>query len=353
MGRLAVYKFAYLLSIIFTFLILGLSVFAYFAGRIDPESNMFAAYIAFGKPILVIINILLFFYWLVRFRYWVWIPLLGLLINYGYITSMYQVYNSTKYANDTQLKIVTYNVHSFGGEITGFSAKEFADILNKEGVDVLCFQEYRGNGDFTTKDLYNTYSKNFPYSYLPEGRAQAIYSRYPIKQSQIIEFPNTNNGAIWTDIDVKGMTIRVINVHMQTTNLDRMRSKAAQAREVGDEEKENQIYTQFTDNMEANIIQRAKQAKDIASLVNATETPVILCGDFNDTPGTFTYETLKGNLQDGFLSAGEGYGATYRGLHNLLRIDYLFHSPSLLALKYGTMSYDMSDHNPVYLEVGL
>ena len=68
-----------------------------------------------------------------------------------------------------------------------------------------------------------------------------IYSRYPIKQSQIIEFPNTNNGAIWTDIDVKGMTIRVINVHMQTTNLDRMRSKAAQAREVGDEEKENQI----------------------------------------------------------------------------------------------------------------
>ena len=133
---------------------------------------------------------------------------------------------------------------------------------------------------------------------------------------------------------------------MQTTNLDRMRSKAAQAREVGAEEKENQIYTQFTDNMEANIIQRAKQAKDIASLVNATETPVILCGDFNDTPGTFTYETLKGNLQDGFLS-------TYRGLHNLLRIDYLFHSPSLLALKYGTMSYDMSDHNPVYLEVGL
>lgn len=49
MGRLAVYKFAYLLSIIFTFLILGLSVFAYFAGRIDPESNMFAAYIAWGN----------------------------------------------------------------------------------------------------------------------------------------------------------------------------------------------------------------------------------------------------------------------------------------------------------------
>ena len=89
MGRLAVYKFAYLLSIIFTLLILGLSVFAYFAGRIDPESNMFAAYIAFGKPILVIINILLFFYLLVRFMYWLCILLLCLLIYFGYISSIY------------------------------------------------------------------------------------------------------------------------------------------------------------------------------------------------------------------------------------------------------------------------
>ena len=93
---------------------------------------------------------------------------------------------SNQMLNITQLKIVTYNVHSFGGEITGFSAKEFADILNKEGVDVLCFQEYRGNGDFTTKDLYNTYSKNFPYSYLPEGRAHPQTHRQTSKPLNII-----------------------------------------------------------------------------------------------------------------------------------------------------------------------
>ena len=39
---------------------------------------------------------------------------------------------------------------------------------------------------------------------------------------------------IWADLDVKGMTIRIINVHMQTTNFDRMRSKAAQARGAQD-----------------------------------------------------------------------------------------------------------------------
>ena len=53
MGRLAVYKFAYFLSILFTIFILGLSIFAYFSGKINPVENMFAAYVALSKPILV------------------------------------------------------------------------------------------------------------------------------------------------------------------------------------------------------------------------------------------------------------------------------------------------------------
>ena len=300
MGRLAVYKFAYFLSILFTIFILGLSIFAYFSGKINPVENMFAAYVALSKPILVVVNTILFTYWLIRLRYWLWIPLTGLMVNYEYITSMYQIYNPTKYANENRLKIVTYNVHSFGNEITGFSAKEFAEMMNKEETDVLCFQEYRGNGDFTEQDLQNTYAKTFPYSFIPEGLSQAIYSRYPIKQSQTIEFPNTNNGAIWADLDVKGMTIRIINVHMQTTNFDRMRSKAAQARGAQDEEQERAIYLDYSDNFRENTVRRAGQAEQISSLINATEYPLIVCGDFNDPPGTFTYETLKSGLKDGF-----------------------------------------------------
>ena len=353
MGRLAVFKLAYFLYILFTLFVFGLSAFAVFSGKLNPAENMFAAYIALCKPILIGINAVLFVYWLIRFRYWLWVPLTGLAINYGYISSMYQVFNSTKYGNDNELKVLTYNVHSFGGEITGFSAKEFAEIINKENVDVVCFQEYSGNGDFTNQDLYDTYSKTFPYSYIPEGQSQAIYSRYPIKQSQTVEFAHTNNGAIWVDINIKGVTVRVVNVHMQTTSFDRMRSKAAKARGANNEEAVNEIYINYTDNLEENILKRAEQARTIASLVSVTEYPVILCGDFNDTPGTYTYETLKGDLQDGFVSAGKGYAATYRGFHNLLRIDYLFHSATLTAIKYKTIPYEMSDHNPVYLEVTL
>ena len=59
MGRLAVYKFAYFLSILFTIFILGLSIFAYFSGKINPVENMFAAYVALTN-----------LYWWLSIRYY-------------------------------------------------------------------------------------------------------------------------------------------------------------------------------------------------------------------------------------------------------------------------------------------
>lgn len=102
------------------------------------------------------------------------------------------------------------------------------------------------------------------------------------------------------------MTIRIINVHMQTTSFDRMRSKAAQARGAQDAEQEKAIYLDYSDNFRENTVRRAGQSGLISSLINATEYPLIVCGDFNDPPGTFTYETLKSGLEDGFHTAGEG-----------------------------------------------
>lgn len=351
MGKLAVYKFAYFVSIVFTLFVFALSAFAVFSGNIAPEENMAAAYLSLGKLVLMVVNAALFVYWLIRFRYWAWVPLLALAINYRYVGAMYQPFNLKKQGSGDNLKVLTYNVHSFGGEITGYSAKEFAGILRYEQVDVACFQEYGGNGDFTNEDLKNTYSEHFPYSYLPEGQSQAIYSRYPIRKSAAMKFPKSNNGAIWADIDVNGTVLRVINVHMQTTSFDRMRAKAAQARGARGEEAERQIYLNYTDNFESNVVKRAEQARIIARLIGEAEHPVVLCGDLNDTPGTYTYETMKGNLKDGFMSAGSGYAATYRGMHNLLRIDYVFHSPALKGIKYEVIPYEMSDHNPVCMEL--
>ncbi|MGL4518293.1 MAG: endonuclease/exonuclease/phosphatase family protein [Phocaeicola sp.] len=354
MGKLAIYRFTYFLSILFTLLMLGISIYAFFAGKIDPAQNIYAAYIAFLKPVFCLINGVLLLYWLIRRRIWMVVALLALAVNYDYLSAMYQVYNRTKYANETTLSVMTYNVKSFGGEITGYSAKEFFEIIKEKSIDVICFQEYGASGDFTERDLYNLYSSYFPYSFIPENQSNAIYSRFPIKQNQSISFQESNNHAIWADIEVDRATVRVINVHMQTTSFDRMRGKLSKARvNVGHESQEGIVSSYLEQGIKENLLKRASQAQIIEDLVDATNHSVVLCGDFNDSPGTYTYETLKGGLKDGFKTAGVGYASTYRHLYNLLRIDYLFHSPDLMGIRYEVIPYEMSDHNPVYLLVSL
>lgn len=353
MGKLAVYRLGYFLSIVFTFIFLGISILAHFSGHIQPETNMFSAYISLGKPVVVALNALMVIFWLLKWKKWIFIAILGVLANYNYITAIWQPFNIDKEITGERLKILTYNTHLFGREITGYSAKEFAEIVKNENIDVICFQEYGGNGDFTNENLYQIYSPAFPYSYIPQNNSLAIYSKFPIKKSEVISFENTNNSAIWADIDINGKEVRVFNVHMQTTSFDRMRSKAAQARAAQNEEGEKQIYLKFTDNFESNIIERGKQALIVQDVINHTDGAMVLCGDLNDTPGTYTYETLKGKMKDGFQTGGKGFAWTYRGLYNLLRIDYIFHSKDFKGIDYKSFDYEMSDHNPVMMTLSL
>jgi endonuclease/exonuclease/phosphatase family metal-dependent hydrolase len=354
MGKLAVKKYASFLTVLFSIFMLGISIFAMKAGQYDPAVNEFAAYVAFGKMFIVVIDALLLVYWLIRLKIWALLPLASLAVSYNFILSMYNPLPHQAEPTGQTLRVITYNVHSFGNEITGFSAKEFKEIMDQKKVDIVCFQEYLANGDFTYEDLRNLFSSTFPYYFQPKDeKDNVIFSRYPIVESKMIKFAKSNNGAVYADIDVNGQIVRVINVHMQTTTFNRMAGKIAKARMARDEEAEQALYMSFTDNLMHNLKERSRQARVIAELVKQTTSPIILCGDFNDTPGTYTYETLKGDLVDGFQQAGKGYAATYKEFHNLLRIDYIFHSPTMQSMNYETMNFDMSDHNPVFMEVGL
>ena len=60
--------------------------------------------------------------------------------------------------------------------------------------------------------------------------------------------------------------------------------------------------------------ERAKQAILLRQIIDTTVYPVIICGDFNDTPASYTYHKIKGKYIDGFRQRGNGYGFTFKGL---------------------------------------
>src|SRR5574344_1719486 len=98
MGKLAVKKLAYFISILFTFLILLFSIISSLSGKVDPNDNITAAYFALAA-LFFVMNTLLLLYWIVRWKYWCFVPVIALFALSSYITSMFQIFSSTKYSS--------------------------------------------------------------------------------------------------------------------------------------------------------------------------------------------------------------------------------------------------------------
>ena len=103
-------------------------------------------------------------------------------------------------------------------------------------------------------------------------------------------------------------------------------------------------------NLSDNAMIRARQVQLVRNLIDTTKYPVILAGDFNDLPSTYTFRTLKGKLRDNFIYGGLGTAGTYKGKLSFLRIDYILSSSSINCIKYYSDSKEWSDHNPVIAE---
>ena len=133
------------------------------------------------------------------------LPLLTVLCCIPYIGTLYQpgLFQSDS-SSATGIKIASYNVARFGRAATGFIAQDVLSEMKRENVDVFCIQEYTNiSGDKKVSDIYREY---FPYVAI--GREDmAIYSRYPITGSKAILFEQTNNSAMWANINVNGKSV--------------------------------------------------------------------------------------------------------------------------------------------------
>lgn len=319
----------------------------------DPNKHPIISYLGVILPGLLIVNFLFFIIGLSGKKKWAFIPLVAILTNFEFILSMV---NYTMKTDDTKasLRVATYNVRAFNMESTGYSAKQIALFMVKQKIDIICFQEYNANGYFTRDSLLTTFY-DYPYHYIPtfnKGTRIAIFSKHPITDTLAIPFPGSMNCGMRAIISIKGKKISVFNVHMQTTSLNSSRRKLAKQMQYGNPVNESEIFEKMNQDIIANQQTRVKQACLVSRIIEKNrKMPTLLCGDFNDTPASYTYHLLRGELKDGFRTCGRGYAYTYRGLLKMLRIDYIFHSKDLKGIQYFSPSLTWSDHNPVIMEI--
>lgn len=352
MGKLAVYKYVSFLFLIATFLMTGFTFFGLFGGNVPPAGNTARAMLVYILPFLILGDILLLIYWLIRRRWhWAVIPLVTILCCIPYSGTIYQFGALDDQADKKSgLKIATYNVAMFNREANGFIALDILAQMKRQNVDVLCMQEYSDvSGDKKNSDSYLEY---FPY--MAMGRSDmVIYSRYPITSKKKIEFDETNNSAMWADIDVNGQHFRIVNVHLETTGFNRTLHSAAKLRLQGSEVENNRLISAIYGNYTMGMMVRAGQAikvKNELRMNQEDDRAMVICGDFNDVPYSFVYNTMLGDLVDGFKECGSGWMYTFRG-NKAVRIDYIFHDESVKGLTYYKQELSYSDHYPVYMKL--
>ena len=354
MGKLAVYRYVAMMFLVIQVVVSVFTFVALNGGDVTPVGNPARAMLVYVLPLLIVANLLLLVYWLVRRRwFYAIIPVVTFLCCIPYIGTLYQIpfFADKEAEKENGIKIATYNVAMFGREVTGFKAQDILAEMRSQEVDVLCIQEY--NEMSGNKKNSETYKEYFPY--MAVGREDmVIFSRYPITKQQTMLFEETNNSAMWADIHVKGAEFRIFNVHMETTGINHTLHQASKLQAKNYDVSDSQLLSAIYGNYMMGMYFRAGQAIQVANEMRQSPHPIILCGDFNDVPYSFVYNTLLGNMVDGFKECGSGFMKTYRGSNKKpVRIDYIFHEEGIKGLTYYRSDLTYSDHFPVYMKIAL
>jgi len=351
--------------IILNFLFVAGLILCYTAAFISPSRYFIFAFFGLAYPFFLFSNLLFVLIWLILWKRIIFLSLVTVVAGWGQLTSIFPLHFSTsRPASAAALKIISYNVHSLYGYVPSQSASEtrskVTEFLSGQQADIICIQEFFAMGEnyaktvsrFTrTINLNNYFFKNYREFWDKEKiNAIATFSRFPIVRNDFIGFEDKSTFAIFTDILIDRDTIRVYNLHLEPIRF-------------GDDD--YSFYTRLT-NPQANapklkegskkiawklkraFIQRSKQVDILVSHMKRCPFPLIVCGDFNDTPSSYTYHQLHTFLKDSFKEAGkEVFGSTYSGKLPSFRIDYILHSDYFTATNYQKFNIDLSDHYPI------
>ena len=295
-------------------------------------------------------------YWLARWKWCFLYPALAILIGVSHFANFFQFpFGRQAQEAEADLKVVSYNINLFHLYSWSKEPPTFDSVykfLRSENPDIVCLQEfYVDSTKFTEQTARQLLDYNAHFGYIVNrpttGYGMATYSRYPIVDTGELKFDNSANACIFTDILVDGDTVRVYNVHLQSfrfgeRNLNFLISP--------DYRKESQAMDEIKDisfRFRDAIQKRANQVDKVSGHMLSSPYPVIVCGDFNESPISYNYHRMTKLLNDAFVEAGAGVGHTYKGFFPSFRIDYILYSPNFTATSYNSPRVYHSDHFPV------
>ena len=327
-----------------------LLLFSYLSPYISPTFFWPIAFFGLLFPVFYIANILFLIYWVIGLKKQLWANIIILLIGTQYMSLFFGTQPKT-IENTDSIKVLSYNVHLFNryGWIAKADIKsEIVAFLKTEKADILCIQE------FYTPDEIPTL--NYPHKHigLQSKKNQwhmAIYSNFPQinKATVSIKGERMNNTCIYSDLSIDTDTIRVYNIHLasnwfKNSDYSFLQNPKKETLKKG--------IKGIVERMKSSYKKRAEEAQVIKEHMQNSPFPIILCGDFNDTPLSYAYNTIINDLNDSFSESGKGIGQSFVKIP-ALRIDYILYDKKFSSFNYKQHKQELSDHYAISTELAI
>jgi endonuclease/exonuclease/phosphatase family metal-dependent hydrolase len=341
---------------------------------LHPDKWWFIALLAFFFPLFLLSLIGFLLFWVFVCPRYVLISLVCFLIGWQNIHAFFGfslARDDFSHKDPANIRVMTWNVRSWDV----FTTKKIGDsrhripmleLVGKQHADILCFQEFYEPSDSTKSNIryiqnqlqfpYFYFSRDFRYRGYKYETGVIIFSKYPILSNAQVYFKSDaiqkTESLISADINVNGKMIRVFTTHLQSVLFKQKDFRNVEIVRNA-EDSMLQASRSLAKKLKEALGLRGYQADTVRRQLDKCPYPLIICGDFNDVPNSYTYFHIRGNLQDAFNTKSFGVGRSYIHISPTLRIDYIFPSNDFKVIQSMKLTSAYSDHYAVLTDLQL
>ena len=304
-----------------------LMLLAGYSDRLNPVDHPILSVMGMTFPIFLLANLLFLFFWLTVKWKKAWIPIAGFAAAYVPIT-LFMPLNMRQDVPKGTIKLISYNVD--------------VDTWRR-----FVFQRYQKIYHYNDTTVLHQNALTF--------NGVGIHTRFPIIRKERIWYPSNTNGSVAYYLNTGKDTLLVINNHLEGTHLsDEERNnykRLLRGKMERDTAKAESMF--LIEKLGNNNARRAPQAEAVHRYIEEhRQYPIIVCGDFNDTPISYARRTIAQGLTDCFQETGRGLGLSYNQKGFYFRIDHLLCSPDLQPFNCQIDDkMDASDHFPLICHI--
>jgi endonuclease/exonuclease/phosphatase family metal-dependent hydrolase len=336
----------------------------------DPSRWWFVGLFTFVLAYIFVGLIFFFLFWVFKRSWWFIVSLVALVAGWQAIMNIFPMKFASSFSIQKptgSIRVMSWNVEQFNilhhkdhPEVK----QEMFDLINYYNPDIACFQEMvagdkRGGINYfpdikkALRFVDHFYSYNIKDDFdINHHFGRIIFSKLPvIKKQTVINYPNDYNSTVqYIDVLKGSDTIRVFNVHLQSLKFTK--ANLSYLDNAGLRRDSNLIESKsIISKIKRGFIKRSIQANFIKDEINHSPYPVIVCGDFNDVPNSYAYETIGNGLQDAFVEKGAGIARTFSTISPTLRIDNIFADKRFTILQFTRVKKLLSDHFPIIADL--